>query len=128
VTVRQWLQRHSWFLLWAPVLLWMCLIFLLSAQPDLPHPGSGWLDLVVSSAAHVFLFGVLAVFFVRALAQRRRVWMIALVLTMLYALADEFHQGFVPGRHRDPLDLLFDGLGAVLALTLWFRMPRRRCR
>jgi VanZ family protein len=52
--------------------------------------------------------------------------LLALALTMLYALGDEFHQTFVPGRHADPWDLLFDGLGTALALGMWAWWQRRR--
>lgn len=97
----------------------MALIFILSAQPDLPHPASGWMDLLISSAAHAFLFGVLALLLGWALAPYRRGLPFALLLATLYALSDEFHQAFVPGRHPDPLDLACDALGAVLGLALW---------
>ena len=111
--------------LWLPLVTWMGAIFILSAQPDLPHATSGWLDLLISSAAHLFLFAVLAILWARALGQGRRSWLIAAVLTLLYALSDEFHQRFVPGRHADPWDLAFDALGAVLGLAAWVWLLRR---
>jgi VanZ family protein len=97
----------------------MGLIFYLSAQPDLPQPHVGWADLVISSGAHSFVFGVLAVLWARALGERRHALILAFALTMLYALTDEFHQAFVPGRHPDLWDLVCDGFGAVLGLGLW---------
>jgi VanZ family protein len=103
----------------------MGLIFFLSAQPDLPHPSTGWLDWLISSAAHLFVFAVLAVFWARALGQGRRSRLIAMALTLLYALSDEFHQLFVPGRHADPWDLVFDALGAVVGLGGWAWLQRR---
>jgi len=111
--------------LWLPLVAWMGAIFILSAQPDLPHPSSGWLDWLLSSAAHLLLFAVLAVLWARALGQGRRSWLIAAALTLLYALSDEFHQSFVPGRHADPLDLACDALGAVLGLEGWAWLQRR---
>jgi VanZ family protein len=103
----------------------MGLIFFLSAQPDLPHPDAGWLDIALSSAAHAFIFGVLAILWARVLGGRRHAFLFAFLLTVLYALSDEFHQAFVPGRYPDPWDLLADGLGAVLALALWLWWQRR---
>lgn len=134
MTVRR--QRSSGFLgkagapfsllyRWLPVVAWMGLIFFLSAQPDLPHPSSGWLDWLISSSAHLFEFAVLAVLWARALGQGRRSRLIAVALTLLYALSDEFHQLFVPGRHADPLDLASDALGAVLGLGGWAWLQRR---
>ena len=121
----QWLRRRPFLYLWMPLLAWMGLIFYLSAQPDLPHPDVSWADLVFGSGAHAFVFGVLAVLWARVLGERRHAVLVALLLTMLYAFSDEFHQGFVPGRYPDPWDLLCDGIGAVLALGLWLVWQRR---
>ena len=121
----RWLRRRPLIYLWLPLLAWMGLIYFLSAQPDLPHPDSGWLGLALSNGAHAFVFGVLALLWVRVLVERRHAWLVAFLLTMLYALSDEFHQTFVPGRYADPLDLLFDALGALFALALWLFRRRR---
>ncbi len=124
---QQRLRKSPPLLSWLPVLLWMGLIYVLSAQPDLPRTATGWLDQVLSSGAHVLLFGVLAVLLARALGTRQRQLVVAFALTLAYALSDEFHQRFVPGRHADALDLLWDALGA--ALGLWaFALLQRRTR
>ena len=125
MTVRQWLRRHPLLYLWLPVAAWMGLIFYLSAQPDLPSPASGWAADLLSMVGHGFVFGVLAVLWARALAGRRQALPLAFLLTLLYALLDEFHQSFVPGRHADPLDLVCDGAGAALALWVWARLAKR---
>jgi VanZ family protein len=118
---------------WLAVGGWMLLIFVLSAQPDLPQPASGWLEWLISSGAHAFVFGVLAVLLAWALGQRRRVLVVAFGLTLLYALSDEFHQAFVPGRQPDLMDIGCDALGAALGLALWdwwhrFRQQREAGR
>jgi VanZ family protein len=107
-----------------PVFFWMGLIFLLSAQPDFPRTSTGWLDQFLSVGAHMLLFGVLAVLLARALGTRHRALAIAFALTMVYALSDEFHQGYVPGRHPDALDLLWDALGGALGLCLFAQLRR----
>ena len=121
----RWLRSRPLLYLWLPLLAWMGLIFYLSAQPDLPNPDTGWLGLTLSSGAHALVFGVLAIFWARVLGGRRHALLLAFLLTMLYALSDEFHQAFVPGRCPDPWDLLADGLGAVLALSLCLYWHRR---
>ncbi len=126
MTTWRWLQRQPWLVLWTPVVLWMALIFYLSAQPDLPHPSSGWADLLFSSGAHVLMFGVLAGLWARVVGKHPRGWLLALGLAVLYGLSDEFHQYFVPGRHADPVDLLCDALGAGLGLFVWTWLQRRR--
>jgi VanZ family protein len=128
VTVWHWLQHRPLLYRWLPVAAWMGLIFFLSAQPDLPHAEIGWADMLISSGAHAFVFGVLALLWARVLGEGRWTLPAAFALTALYALSDEFHQAFVPGRHPDALDLLCDACGAMLglwALAWWRRRSAR---
>ena len=43
----------------------------------------------------------------------------ALCLAFLYAITDEFHQRFTPGRTPSIYDVLIDTLGAVFGLGIW---------
>ena len=125
MTARRWLRQRPLLYLWLPVVSWMGLIFLLSAQPELPQTGAGWLDRVLSAGAHMFLFAVLAVLLARAVGARPGRSAIAFTLAVVYALSDEFHQMYVPGRHADGLDWLWDGLGAALGLWAFAWLHRR---
>ena len=125
MTVRDWLQDHPRLVRWGLALVWMGLIFFLSAQPDLPHPDSDWLGLLFSSGAHLFFYGVLALLLNWALSNGGRGLALAFALALLYGISDEFHQSFVPGRVPDALDLACDGLGAALALAAWWGLRRR---
>lgn len=118
-------RRRSLLAAWLPVLAWMGLIFFLSAQPDLPRPPGGVLVLLLSSLAHVVEYGVLAVLVARALGPGPRAWPAALALVLLYALSDELHQAFVPGRTPDAWDIAADAAGALLALWAWTRLRAR---
>jgi VanZ family protein len=113
----------------------MGLIFFLSAQPDLPHPRSHWLGELLGNLAHFGLYAILAVLWARALlatsdrrATARPLLWLAFTLTALYALSDEIHQSFVPGRVADVRDLGLDLLGAVVGLWLWAKMRKRHGR
>jgi VanZ family protein len=121
---QDWLLWRSRLSYWLPPAAWMGLIFYFSAQSELPHPQSGWVDLLISSGAHVLLFGVLAVLWARGLGAGPRAWLTAFALTTGYGLLDEFHQSFVPGRTPDVLDLICDALGALVGLWLWVRLQR----
>lgn len=54
-------------------------------------------------------------------------WLLPLALTFFYALSDEFHQAFVPGREPSWLDIGFDMTGAIIAQlkltanTTWYQ-------
>lgn len=104
----------------APIAL-MALIFFLSAQPDLSS-GLGTWDLVLRKIGHAAIFGVLCLLWWRALRDPRggdgRAVAAALLITVAYAVSDEWHQSFVPGRHGTPVDVLIDGAGAGVA-ALW---------
>lgn len=43
--------------------------------------------------------------------------LVVIALASLYAVTDEFHQSFVPGRVCDPADWLTDTLGAALGAS-----------
>ena len=116
------------FFRWMAVVLWMALIFFLSSQSRLPMLRLGWAEALQDVAGHFVAFGVLAILFAWALGGSGVAhpgwWSFALVL--LYALSDEFHQSFVPGRHPDVLDIATDAAGAACALLLLRYLRLRR--
>ena len=113
-----------------PPILWLLLIFLLSAAPYLhlrikTPPGT---DKIV----HAFIYFVLCWLSRRAFfhqsaipAFRRSATLGAFVFTVVYGVLDEYHQAFVPGRTADIYDLMADAGGALLFVAiLWLRQPR----
>lgn len=111
---------------WAPPLLLMAVIFLLSAQPALSS-GLGTIDLVGRKFVHFAEYGLLTFLWWRALRSRlghRRAVVTALLLASAYAASDEFHQAFVRDRHASPVDWAIDTAGA--ALVAWRLVARRR--
>ena len=107
--------------LWVPPIALMALIFFLSAQPDLSS-GLGTWDFVLRKIGHAAVFGLLCLLWWRALrglgGDGGRVVAAALLITVAYAISDEWHQSFVEGRHGSPLDVLIDSAGAG-AVALW---------
>jgi VanZ family protein len=102
---------------WLPVLLWAGLIFGLSSIPSL-GTGLGTWDLILRKLAHITEYAVLAVLLARVVSAR-----LALGLALLYAIADEFHQTFVRGRHGSPVDVAVDLVGIVAGLLVARRLP-----
>lgn len=71
---------------------------------------------MANKAAHIFLYFVLYFCFYRGTKNI----LLAMVLTILYALSDEFHQQFVPTRTGQLTDVLIDAVAASVAgLVLW---------
>ena len=103
---------------WLPAALMMLAIFLYSAGPALDMPQSG-LRLLVNKSGHVIGYAMLALSYWRAFNFNTNKRWAAWLLAVLYAMTDEFHQSFVPGRYSSLFDVLvYDNLGACFALLL----------
>lgn len=114
---------------WLPWLGYMMIIFYFSSktgnQISLPTP-----DYV----AHFLEYSGLGFLSARVLAhsrpdcQKSYIYISAVLFSMLYALSDEFHQSFVPGRTSSLSDLIADTLGASLGQGLWWIWERFKPR
>jgi len=94
-------------------LVWMAIIFWFSDQSSLFALSADFWDTIFKKSAHAFAYGVLWWLWWRASGGRTG---LALLMTVLYALSDEWHQHFVPGRHGQLFDVGVDSVGALLAL------------
>lgn len=114
---------------WAPVVVWMAIIFVLSSRSTLPTFSFLVPDKVAEKGGHVVEYAILAGFVWRALRQTTQtkypaVW--AFAITVLYAVSDEWHQTYVPGRNGRSLDVLIDGAGTLASLTVLEEWRRNR--
>ncbi len=107
------------FSLWAPVLAQMALIYYFSAQPA----GSAVLESfpLPAGLGHLGGYGLLGLLLYRAFNRGLRGWSFlaarnSLLVAVLYAISDEVHQLFVPGRQATLTDVAIDTAGALLAL------------
>lgn len=105
---------------WAPVAVYMAVIFALSSisrPPDLPSA-------IGDKGGHALLYSGLASLFVRALAGGwrqsfgARTGFAAVAYSTIYGATDEVHQMFVPFRTADLADLAADALGAAAAVLV----------
>ena len=122
---------HPLLRYWLPLVLWMGLIFILSAQPSLPHHPDTLLDLILKKVAHMMEYGILAFLLWRALSRGRgalsRLALVtAFFVSVLYAASDEYHQTFVPGRNGRLVDVGVDAVGALVASFVVGSLERKR--
>jgi VanZ family protein len=111
--------------------LYAAAIFLFSSMSAPPSaPGE-----LSDKHQHGLAYAGLSLLLVRALAGgtwrgvSAKVCLVAAALAALYGAGDELHQGFVPGRHPDALDLAADAAGATAGAALafgWRRIVSRR--
>jgi VanZ family protein len=102
---------------WLPAVAVMALIFYLSSQPTLPSVPDPALDVIFKKLGHVTVYSLLAVAYLRAVHRFRWPYLLAWILTALYAVSDEYHQSLVPGRTASLQDVLIDVTSAFIALA-----------
>ena len=121
------IKNLPWWLRIILVLVWMGIIFILSSIPSLQSGLPSAFDLIARKMAHVFVYFVLTGLVWYAL-DPTPMWKgaklrTALIIVFLYAISDEYHQTFVPGRNGAPLDVLVDSIGMSIAL-LWLHFRK----
>ncbi len=103
----------------ALLLGWMALIFYLSSIPDLQLTGA-WapLNWVLRKLAHISEYAILAMLWYANVKDAK----IAGILSVAYAMTDEIHQYFVPGRTGSGVDVVIDTIGIVIGLFVatWY--------
>jgi len=105
----------------------MLVIFLFSAQPAPDLLVFGWADTIIKKGGHMIGYAFLALSYWRAFDFRGGKRWLAWLLAVLYAVTDELHQSFVPGRHPSIWDIvLFDNLGALISLWLANRFGKQK--
>lgn len=150
------MQLKKW-IRWGMVLAWMALIFSFSAQQGSTSgslSGSivdGILSLIqfvvpsadinretlhfiIRKGAHFSVYLVLGALSAHALSGHQvtgwKRFLYALLISTLYAISDEIHQGFVPGRGPSVRDVLIDSTGAATGaglyqqLMIWLKIAK----
>lgn len=112
---------------WGTAALIMALIFWASATPSTDIPKFGLWDTLVKKGGHALGYGLLALAYQHGLANGQRPSLrqavLSVLLAVVYAGTDEFHQSFTKGRTPAGLDVVIDGVGASVAtaLRLWWQ-------
>jgi VanZ family protein len=127
--------------------IWMTVIFLLSNEPStVSSERSGAIVEVVKTLgtslpndvltfitrklAHIiayFILGILMFFVVRAYTPNaRKAFLTSISFVCLYAITDEFHQTFVPGRSGEVRDVLIDTTAGAAGVLVTYAIIRWR--
>lgn len=108
----------------------MGLIFYLSGTPDLKSTLPSEWDLILRKGAHVFEYFMLALLIWWGIKHvptfKITQVQIASIIAFLYAISDEYHQTFVPGRHGAASDVAIDTVGIILFTAIWFVYLRKK--
>lgn len=108
-------RRPSWA--WPIALIVTLTVFSAVGRPDLP-PGPEFIQ--VDKVAHFLYFGLLATLVCRA-TRSPKPGVTGFAVAVGYGLGDEFVQALNPYRYADAKDLVFDALGAFVAVLAYRR-------
>src|SRR5215207_11108602 len=150
-------EKHGWRRrLWryGPLVAWACFVLFASSAsfsasntsrvirplllwlfPEISEASLAYVHFLVRKAAHFSEYALLALLAARAFRTshreklRRLWWLAAFALVACVALADEYHQSFLPSRTGSIYDSLLDMAGGAAALAcaaLWIARRRRK--
>lgn len=108
----------------------MIVIFTFSNQPVLPGFEVVWQDVVFKKLAHFSVFAVLFLTWwwpLRVIERKNQLklsykWWLALLICLIFACSDEWHQSFIAGRTSRIYDVGIDFLGSVTACLFVYRV------
>jgi VanZ family protein len=109
---------------WLAVVVWAGVIFYCSSMPSNKIPPLFPYADVVFHFYEYFVFYLLVYWaasnsFKKTITSSvNKILVVALIMVTLYAISDEFHQLFVPGRQAEIKDVLIDFLGAFSAAVI----------
>lgn len=137
---------HRYIINYTLLILWLFVIFFLSSEGHDASSGrsdavvevvrtlgatgaTDVLTFLVRKSAHItayFILGLLTVNVLRLYKLRiRSMVIIASVFVLLYAISDEFHQQFVPGRSSEARDVMIDTTAGVVGVGLYTLVEAR---
>ena len=97
----------------------------------MPGVSTALLTFLVRKSAHIIAYFILGILMYRALRvsihrwRARTVVSLALLSCSLYAVTDEIHQLFVPGRSGELRDVMIDSIAALVGVGLCAWMMRK---
>ena len=138
---------------WVWVAVWMGVIFLFSTDtfsgsqtsrfiepilkwfaPDITNDSIARVQLVVRKIAHLVEYAILSMLICRALAKRLakplplRSLGQGVLLSIVYAAFDEWHQSWTEERFGSPIDVGIDSVGAILGAAFFAWLSSRKSR
>lgn len=108
---------------WLAVILWASVIFTLSSVEQVTVSKLFFWDFLFKKFAHLSEYAILFILTFRATKEK---WLTSFMLILLFAISDEIHQSFVPGRNATVIDIGFDLTGASIASYIIWKLTQYR--
>lgn len=131
---------------YTPSVIWMGIIFYLSHQPGnesastsnqvlevifnvlpLSTENEVFLHTVIRKLAHFSAYALLSILIYIAY-RGKKATLFTFVICLIFAISDEIHQLFIPGRSGEVRDVLIDMSGVVFSLMIIYLIRKIRSR
>ena len=116
-------------------ILWMSLIYYFSSLPAGSTGPDTLLFKIISKASHFVIFGILSVLYLFSLKWKKSlqdtgpgIFILSLLMAVMYAVTDEYHQSFISGRYPGAADVLLDSAGALAFLATVYKFSHGKNR
>jgi len=104
----------------------MAVIFYLSSIPDLKSSFSTPIDTILRKMAHMTEYGILYLLLYRSFDGFKQKTTISIMIAIMYAISDEWHQGFVEGRMSAYTDVIIDSIGILIFFVIQKNTLRKK--
>lgn len=114
---------------WVPAIIWAIVIFSFSSVSVPAVSPVYWRDFAVKKLAHFVEYGIFAILFYRAFinsgVEKKKAVIYTIIISLIYAASDEFHQSFTPKREPRVRDVIIDTISAGVGVYLvWKLLPK----
>lgn len=127
------------------VLIWMIIIFIMSSfnAEDSANQSNfivniisnilnienvRLLSLIIRKLAHFTEYLILGTLVINMFTKNnaKKTYLLSILLCIIYAISDEIHQIFVPGRACQLKDILIDSVGSITGIYLFKLLKKRK--
>ena len=113
-------MKLSKLIKFVPALLWMALIFYLSSRSTAGVGYTGFERFLLFKSLHLIEYAILGFLVIYPITKVTP----SIVISYIYAISDEFHQSFTPGRGPKFTDTLFDLVGILIGIFIFTKLVR----
>lgn len=118
------------------VIIWMIIIFIMSSFNSTESSNQSnfivdiianifhitninTLSIIIRKLAHYTEYLILGILVINLNNNKSKSIYLSIIICLLYAISDEFHQSFVPGRSCQILDIAIDFLGSLTGIFIY---------
>lgn len=86
------------------------------------------LNLIIRKLAHYIEYLILGILVINMFIKNNipQSYLISIIFCIIYAISDEIHQIFVPGRACQIKDILIDSIGSITGIYLYKLISKRK--